>query len=159
MSTYLADMQPEALVAVLCLVVAALVLAWWLARTRVARHNRARQRRATAAEAEAEALLGRLGWEVTERQVTQRWFLEIDGEPTEVWCRADLLVVARQVPGVPRGALFVADVKTGELAPKPSHPSTRRQLLEYRLAFEADGVLLVDMAAGSVHHIDFRHLL
>ena len=140
----------------LCLLLA---VGWWLASTRVRRHNQRRQRRALSGEVEAEAVLAHHGWHVEERQVTQRWFLEVDGEPLEVSCRADLLLRADAVPGVPRGCRYVADVKTGEQAPRPGHPSTRRQLLEYQLAFEVDGVLLVDMAAGTVHHIDFRHLL
>ena len=33
----------------------------------------------------------------------------------------------------------VAEVKTGRLAPRIDTPATRRQLLEYRLAFDVDG--------------------
>ena len=38
-------------------------------------------------------------------------------------------------------------------------PATRRQLLEYLLAHEADGALLVDMDAEVVVHVEFPGLL
>ena len=63
-------------------------------------------------------------------------------------CRADLLVEARSRSGFLRGQRFVAEVKTGERAIDPTHPATRRQLMEYLHVFEVDGVLLVDREAG-----------
>ena len=68
------------------------------------------------------------------------------------WCRwisrADYLV-ARNVER------YVAEVKTGRLAPRIDTATTRRQLLEYRLAFDVDGVLLVDAESAKVHRIVF----
>jgi hypothetical protein len=48
----------------------------------------------------------------------------------------------------------VAEVKTGKVAPRLDHAPTRRQLLEYSVAFEADGVLLVDADEGRVTVVD-----
>jgi hypothetical protein len=62
--------------------------------------------------------------------------------------RADLLVQRD-------GALFVAEVKTGSRAPDPSFPATRRQLLEYLMVFEPDGLLLVDMEREAVMEVEF----
>ena len=62
--------------------------------------------------------------------------------------RADLVVHGR-------GRRWVADVKTGAEAPRLTTQATRRQLLEYRVAYEVDGVLLVDMEEGVVHTVDF----
>ena len=76
--------------------------------------------------------------------------VEVDGESWEVLCRADLLVEDAD------GARFVAEVKTGRMAPEPTRPATRRQLLEYWLVFPVDGVLLVDMAAGRVRAVRFN---
>lgn len=135
-------------VALLLLVLA---VAWWRARTAVARGNRGRQRVARAGEDDAERLLGAAGFRIVERQVTGAWVLEIDGEPVEVRCRADLLVEAR-------GRRFVAEVKTGDRAPDPTRPQTRRQLLEYHLAFEVDGVLLVDMEERRIRTVRFPDL-
>jgi membrane protein implicated in regulation of membrane protease activity len=137
-------------------VLAALLLAalagWRRAATRASRASRARQRRARRAETEAERFLESLGYAILERQVTRVWRLEVDGELREVASRADLLVE--------RGRrLFVADVKSGEIAPRPHQPATRRQLLEYLLAFGADGALVVDMAGRRVHAVSFPDLL
>jgi len=77
---------------------------------------------------------------------------EIDGELREVSSRADLLLERHH-------RLYVADVKSGELAPRPDQPATRRQLLEYLLAFGADGALVVDMRRRRVHAVGFPDLL
>jgi Holliday junction resolvase-like predicted endonuclease len=137
------------LLLLLCLALLGLaVVAWLRAAGRVRRGNLARQRVASAGEVEAEQVLARAGFTIVDRQVTGRWCLWIDGEPHEVSSRADLLVHRH-------GRRFVAEVKTGEHAPDPRHPATRRQLLEYHLAFPVHGVLLVDMEARRIHRVDF----
>jgi hypothetical protein len=50
---------------------------------------------------------------------------------------------------------LVAEVKTGEVAPRLSTAATRRQLLEYRVAFDVDGVLLVCPERGTIQRVDF----
>jgi len=128
-------------------VLGALVLAWgrrWIDRG----ERRARARAGQRAERDAERLLARAGYRVVERQITQRWTLWIDGEPIEVTCRADLIVS--------RGReRLIAEVKGRGPATDPTNPSTRRQLLEYVLAFDVDGALLVDMAGKRVLRVDF----
>jgi hypothetical protein len=52
----------------------------------------------------------------------------------------------------------VVEVKTGALAPKIETSATRRQMLEYRVAFDVDGVLLVDAESGTVHEVTFPTL-
>ena len=75
-----------------------------------------------------------------------------DGAAQTVDVRADLIVTRG-------GRRFVAEVKTGELAPRLATVATRRQLLEYAHAFDVDGVLLVDPEAGRVAEVTFpmRH--
>ncbi len=51
--------------------------------------------------------------------------------------------------------MLVAEVKTGERAPSLTTAATRRQLLEYAVAYGADGVLLVDPEAGAIREVDF----
>jgi hypothetical protein len=46
-------------------------------------------------------------------------------------------------------------VKTGRQAPRLGHADTRRQMLEYQLAFEVPGVLLVDAESGRVREVRF----
>jgi hypothetical protein len=127
----------------------ALAIALWAAATRVRRHNMARQKVAAEGERGAAALLESSGYRVLDRQVTTRWTVWVDGQPCSVACRADLLVADAA------GGRFVAEVKTGHLAPDPLRPSTRRQLLEYWLAFQVDGVLLVDMAERRISGLSF----
>lgn len=116
---------------------------WW--RTRKARR---RARRARRGEARAEGLLERLGYTIDDRQAETTWTLRVDGDDHEVELRADLLVTRD-------GARYVAEVKTGRLAPRITSASTRRQLLEYRMAYDVAGVLLVDAEAGRVVPVEF----
>lgn len=126
----------------------AALAALWLARALRRLATRRRQRRARRAEHAAEALLDGLGYRVLERQPRRQWTLEADGEALTVELRADLLVA--------RGRRrYVAEVKTGQTAPALSTSATRRQLLEYGLAYDAHGTLLVDMEQGIVRHVRF----
>lgn len=149
------DLPPApwlALIGVLAVLLLAALAGWWWAATRGARASRARQRRARRAETDAERFLESRGYAVVERQVTRSWRMEIDGELREVSSRADLLLERDH-------RLYVADVKSGEIAPRPDQPATRRQLLEYLLAFRADGALVVDMRRRRVHAVAFPDLL
>ena len=107
-----------------------------------------RARRAGAGELAAEALLKDEGYTVLERQVRCVWWIEVDGEEESVDLRADLLVERD-------GERFVVEVKTGVNAPDPAFPPTRRQLLEYSLAFAPYRVLLVDIEAEEIMEVHF----
>ena len=129
--------------ALLALMLARLVRSWrgsWRARRRAAR--------AGAGEDDAAALLRRAGFRIVARQARTRWAPIVDGEPLETELRADYLVEAD-------GELLVAEVKTGDAAPSLATAATRRQLLEYHIAFAADGVLLVCPERGAIHRIEF----
>lgn len=139
------------LLALISLLLLLAVIGWWRAATRLGRASRRRQRRARRGEGGAEALLAVHGFVVLEEQAEQRWQLWVGEEPRAVVSRADLLVERD-------GRLYVADVKTGSEAPDPALPATRRQLLEYLLAFQADGALVVDMEAGEIHPLDYGEL-
>lgn len=117
------------------------------ARLRLARH-RARQRRAIRGEQDAERLLERRGFTVLETQVAGSWTVWLDDQPVEIELQADVLVERD-------GEVFVAEVKTGQKAPSIRTARTRRQLLEYHHAFDVDGVVLVDMEAGTVSRVSF----
>ncbi|HHO53699.1 MAG TPA: hypothetical protein ENK18_23210 [Deltaproteobacteria bacterium] len=100
-------------------------------------------------------LLQRSGFGILEHQPWTEWPMEIDGDVVWVSCRGDLLVEATETALAPPGSRFIAEVKTGLRAPDPTHPSTRRQLLEYLAAFDVDGVLLIDMERGQIHAVAF----
>jgi Holliday junction resolvase-like predicted endonuclease len=116
---------------------------WW-SRARMRR----RAQRARAGEVAAEALLESQGFRIIARQPQRQWSLTVDGEPRTVDMRADLLAERR-------GLTYVAEVKTGTVAPRLDTAATRRQLLEYRLAYGVQGVLLVDMSEGTIHEVVF----
>ncbi len=140
------------IIVILSLVVAFLLL---LGRWRQsAGHRRAvrRAHRAAAGEEAAEELLEAHGYSIVDRQVRCLWWMDVDGEEEEFELRADLLVERD-------GERFIAEVKTGQRAPDPSYPPTRRQLLEYRLAFDPYGVLLVDVEADEIVSVDFPRAL
>ena len=149
---YAGGVEPSwTLVAVLACIVVVLALLLWLRGGRSGRLSRARQRRAERGERKAERLLRREGYRVEERQASVHWTMEVDGEPVEVEARADLLVR--------RGRrLYVAEVKTGARVPDPCYPRTRRQLLEYSLVYDVDGVLLVDVELDAVYEVGFPDL-
>ena len=136
----------------LLLLIAALAgiaaLMWWRASKRAGWASQARNQRAQEGEQAAEELLESLGYEVLERQLAGEWEMEVDGEPVRAGVRADLLVQRD-------GLVFVAEVKTGTLAPNLSHAPTRRQLLEYWFVFGPDGLLLVDMESMVVREVRF----
>lgn len=116
----------------------------------VERKHRARRRQTAAlrGEKDAERLLCSLGYQIVERQALCPIHLLVDGEDLAIEVRADYLVSRK-------GRHYVAEVKTGDVAPSPRTGSTRRQLLEYSLVYPVDGTLLVDMDAGEVHEVVF----
>jgi len=123
---------------------ARLLLRPWKTRRRLASQGA----RARAGEERAAGMLTRRGYDVVGTQVSTTYAVRVDGELREVLVRADYLVARGQ-------RLLVAEVKTGTAAPRIETSATRRQLLEYRIAFDVDGVLLVEPDADTVHEVAF----
>ena len=137
---------PSVLVsALLCLVLA---LGWWWSRGRIRRGNMRRGNRARRGEDAAELMLRRAGFAVVDRQVHRVSTMTVDDQPVEISVRVDFIVRRRR-------RFFVAEVKTGAVAPSPTHPPTRRQLREYGAFFPDHGLLLVDVEARRIHEIAF----
>lgn len=134
--------------AVLAGVLLALVLGRLVRGWRGSRRARVRAERAGAGEDDAAGMLRRAGFRIVARQARTWWTPLVDGEPCETELRADYLVEAD-------GELLVAEVKTGDEAPRITTAATRRQLLEYHVAFGADGVLLVCPERGTIHRVEF----
>lgn len=142
---------PEALVillvaAVVIAAVQSLRLAWQGFSRR--RTMAIRRERGADGEKRAEKLLEDCGFGIWGRQVAVSYDVLIDNEPVAIDLRADYLVTYRD-------KRYIAEVKTGRSAPKIDTPATRRQLLEYRIAFDVDGVLLVDAEAERIHAVEF----
>lgn len=138
-------------------VVALFILCLWLIgalrrrlkRWAFRRKLRRRQRRAQRGELDAQELLAAEGYQIVDSQVHLRWSVYVDDEPIEIRLIADHLVERE-------GMRFVAEVKTGDAAPSIRTAATRRQLLEYLVAFGCDGVLLVDMEEAVIREIYFE---
>lgn len=110
--------------------------------------RRWRFRRGAVAETRAIVLARRRGYHVVATQVPGTVTVSIDGRSRTLDVRADMLLER----GFRR---FIAEVKTGRVAPDPTSRATRRQLLEYAHAFDADGLLLFDMEKERIHEIRF----
>jgi hypothetical protein len=144
---------PELLDAVLVLtaMLMTLVLSRWLRGWRGSLRAKRRALRAGAGEDHAVSLLEDAGFLVVERQARVDWAPLVDGEPQHMELRADYLVEQD-------GELLVAEVKTGDAAPNLDTAATRRQLLEYHVAFAVDGVLLVCPERGTIQRVAFPTL-
>jgi hypothetical protein len=121
----------------------------WTTKTYSSLRHRWLARRALRGEAHAEDLLVDAGYRIVERQAEGKYLVQVDGRATRVVVRADLLVQDQA------GRTLVAEVKTGREAPRIENSATRRQLLEYRIAFDVTGVLLVDAETDAVHRVHF----
>jgi len=127
------------------------ILLGWLRRFWASARARARGRHASRAERKAARLLRSEGFEIEAVQPPTRLRIVVDDRPRTVSLRADYLVS--------RGGLrLVAEVKSGRVSASLACAATRRQLLEYRVAYDVDGVVLVDMAAKQVHEVRFPRL-
>ena len=112
---------------------------------------RRRTRRALAREDDAEDILRAAGYTIEARHPAQPWTIQVDDEEVTLQLRVDYLVKRDNL-------LFIADAKYGHIATALRHGPTRRQLLEYLLAYNADGALLVDMTAERVFDVQFLGL-
>lgn len=106
--------------------------------------------RARRLELAAVRHLAKSGFEVMESQVERNAVVWVNGEAQDYHVRVDYLVKNK------KGEVFVAEVKSGQQAPSPTHAATRRQLLEYQIVYkDTAGVLLVDMTKRDIHVIHF----
>jgi hypothetical protein len=129
-------------------IIVILVGTQWTRTWRRRRRLGVRFARARQGESRARELLEARGYAVLDAQLTRSYTLSIDGQGVVVPLRADYLVERD-------GLSFVAEAKTGAHAPQIRTPATRRQLLEYRIAYDVDGVLLVDAEKERVHVVRF----
>lgn len=148
------SLPPELLVWITLAAVAIALLQLLFAFSRAAmRRRRLRLRFERAAEGERRAarVLERHGYRLLGAQVQAEHRLVVDTAHVTIALRADYLVERR-------GRRYVAEVKTGRHAPQVENGATRRQILEYRVAFDVDGVLLVDGDVGSIQEVSFPAL-
>ena len=150
------DLPAEAVAALgIALLVVTLAAGSWLSsawhHARRSARSKARARRAVDGENRSELLLARAGYTLLARQPRLAFLLLLDGDARTVDLRADWLVERG-------GRRYVADTKTGARAPSLDHAPTRRQLLEYRVAYDVEGVLLIDAETDTIHEVQFPAL-
>lgn len=121
----------------------------WVAQYLYRQQLRERQIRAQKGELDSARLLKTEGFTIVDSQVHLLWNVYVDDEPVEIRLVADHIVERD-------GWRYVAEVKTGDSAPSIRNAATRRQLLEYSIAFDCDGILLIDMEEGRIHEIHFE---
>jgi len=141
------DWRIVAALAALLLLLWTLLLRKWSAWRRSALAHK-RSARAARGERNAEKLLEVQGYEILERQLSEEWTMSCDDEPLSFLLRADLLVRKDERD-------YIAEVKTGSSAPDLRNASTRRQLLEYAIAYDSPTILLVDVEAGVIQEVRF----
>ncbi|MGC6507388.1 MAG: hypothetical protein ACON4U_03185 [Myxococcota bacterium] len=107
-----------------------------------------RSRGAVDGEQAAKAILASKGYRIVSAQHRAKSRFYVDRKAVEIEVRIDFIVEKS-------GQRFVAEVKTGQNAPNPNWPATRRQLLEYSLIFPDWPILLVDVPAEEIHLIEF----
>jgi hypothetical protein len=127
----------------------AAALRW--SRWRTSARSRRRARRGFAGQAAAAKLLSGAGYEVLDANPRIDWTAVQGGQAQIVELRGDYLVRRG-------GRHYIAEVKTGDAAEFLGNSATRRQILEYQLAFGVDGVLLVCPERRSVEPIEFPDL-
>lgn len=120
------------------------------ARTAATQHAIDRAARAQDGESSSEGQLHDAGFVILQRQAHAIWAPRVDGVAAPFDLRADFLV-----QDIETEEILVAEVKTGDLAPELSTATTRRQLLEYQLAFGVAAVLLVWPERQQIFRVEF----
>ncbi|MDD4569946.1 MAG: hypothetical protein PHE70_07485 [Tepidanaerobacteraceae bacterium] len=110
-----------------------------------------RIRKAKKGEYRAIEFIKKQGFQVVDIQKEESYTLFIDDKPYEVTVKADMIVR--------KGSkTYVAEVKTGEKVTSPKYKDTRRQLLEYYLVYQPNGLLLIDMEEQKIRTVVYSIL-
>lgn len=110
------------------------------AKTRVVSSKRAEQK--------AEKWLKRNGFKIIERQQSKPLVIKAGAKHHRYQIRIDFLVKKS-------GRTYVVEVKSGSQNRYITNRETRRQLLEYFLAYQPDGIILFDMENKKFSEIKF----
>lgn len=124
------------------------VLYWFISRRMRSLRLQKKLKAARKGEQKALKLLQNHGFKVVAAQEQKKIVTYVNDRPYENVIRADFIVKKL-------GKTYIAEVKTGNMAKRPTSPEIRRQLLEYYLAYQPSGLLLVDMDKGRIQTISF----
>jgi len=101
------------------------------------------------AEKAAEKILTKNGYTIIETQKSKSLLVTIGDKLHHYIVRIDYLVKKR-------GKIYVVEVKSGDKIPYITNRETRRQMLEYYLAFQPRGILLLNMKNKSISEVRFQ---
>lgn len=115
------------------------------------RTKRLKQRfsKSRQAEKEAEKILRKKGYVIIEVQKCKPLLITIGDKIHRYLVRIDYLVRKR-------GKVYVVEVKSGEKIPYITNRETRRQMLEYYLAYQPSGIILLNMKNKSISEVKFQ---
>ena len=115
------------------------------------RGKKLRQRfsKSRQAEKEAEKILRKNGYTIIDIQKSKPLLITIGDKIHRYLVRIDYL--ARK-----RGKVYVVEVKSGEKIPYITNRETRRQMLEYYLAYQPSGILLLNMKNKTISEVKFQ---
>jgi Holliday junction resolvase len=129
---------------IICLFLFVKIGNWLRAKRLRKRFSKSRQ-----AEKEAEKILKKNGYAVIDAQKSKPLLITIGDKIHRYLVRIDYL--ARK-----RGKVYVVEVKSGEKIPYITNRETRRQMLEYYLAYQPCGILLLNMKNKSISEVKFQ---
>jgi Holliday junction resolvase-like predicted endonuclease len=101
------------------------------------------------AEKEAEKILKKNGYAIIDAQQSKPLLVTIGDKIHRYLVRIDYLVRRR-------GKVYVVEVKSGEKTPYITNRETRRQMLEYYLAYQPSGILLLNMKNKRISEVKFQ---
>ncbi len=140
-------MEQYILIAI-CLVFGGISLRLWYNNFSSRRQQRKRFKRGIKLEKKAESYLINQGFSILGEQLEYKHSYFVNSEETSSILTIDYLVEKN-------GRLYVVEVKSGKTAISIKNRSTRRQLLEYAVAIECEGVYLLDMENEELSLITF----
>lgn len=114
-----------------------------------AKRLRKRFSKSRQAEKEAEKILRKNGYTIIDAQKSKPLLITIGNKIHRYLVRIDYLAKKR-------GKVFVVEVKSGEKIPYITNRETRRQMLEYYLAYQPCGILLLNMKNKSISEVKFQ---
>jgi len=129
---------------IICLVLFIKISNWLRVKRLRKRFSKSRQ-----AEKEAEKILKKNGYAIIDAQKSKPLLITIGDKVHRYLVRIDYL--ARK-----RGRVYVVEVKSGEKIPYITNRETRRQMLEYYLAYQPSGILLLNMKNKNISEVKFQ---
>ena len=129
---------------IFCLILYLKISNWLRTKRLRKRFSKSRQ-----AEKEAEKILKRNGYAIIDAQKSKPLLVTIGDKIHRYLVRIDYL--ARK-----KGKIYVVEVKSGEKIPYITNRETRRQMLEYYLAYQPSGILLLNMKNKSISEVKFQ---